>query len=178
MTKPRLLFFLLPCFLLTSCFQIEGVHVLHYYGDSDSGSYRITINRALLNQDKYSDMLDQLKKWSRPKTRSDDDNVIIEDDSGDASMEHFYDTYKCVADLDDSDYVDCRFAFKVPESVGSLAGWSVDWEVVLQPRMIVVRSDHQRTRRVDGMNRLVWYFDGNRESRASVDFTVKVPKAN
>jgi hypothetical protein len=43
--------------------------------------------------------------------------------------------------------------------------------------MRVLASNHQRTRREDGRDRLIWFFDGNRVSAASVDFTVRIPKA-
>ena len=56
-----------------------------------------------------------------------------------------------------------------------MPNWSIDWEVVLQPDMKVIASNHQRTRREDGLDRLIWYFDGNRVSQASVDFTVRIP---
>ena len=76
--------------LLTGCFQIEGVHILHRFGETDTGAYRITMNRltyAALNSDnKYSGMLDQLRKWSRPTTRIDGDSVHLEDTSCKASI--------------------------------------------------------------------------------------------
>ena len=130
---------------------------------------------AALNSDnKYSGMLDQLRKWSRPTTRIDGDSVHLEDTSGKASMEHFYDRYNCkAAPLSGSR--DCTFALNIPKELGSMPNWSIDWEVVLQPDMKVIASNHQRTRREDGLDRLIWYFDGNRVSQASVDFTVRIP---
>lgn len=168
------------CFFLTGCFEIQGVHVLHYYGESDTGSYRITMNRvtyaALQDNNQYSKMLKDLGTWSRPTTRWDDDFVHLEDNTGKASMEHFYDTFNCV-DAPVTGFVDCRFAFNIPKDFGEMPNWSIDWEVVVQPGMRLLSSNHQRTRRADGLDRLIWYFDGNRVSTATVDFTVRTPRA-
>ncbi len=179
MRKSILPILLAACFMLTGCFDIQGVHVLHYYGESDTGSYRIKMSRltySLLDQDKSSDMLKDLRKWSRPLTRAEGDDVYLEDNSGKASMEHFYDNFNCSTSAQPGN-MDCRFAFKVPKELADLANWSIDWEVVLQPDMRVLASNHQRTRREDGRDRLIWFFDGNHVSAASVDFTVRIPKA-
>lgn len=54
------------CCLLSGCFQIEGVYVLHYYGESDTGSYRLTMNQltyTVLTSDKtYAEMYNDLKR--------------------------------------------------------------------------------------------------------------------
>lgn len=180
MKKVNILFVVALCCLLSGCFQIEGVHVLHYYGENDTGSYRITMNQityGLLTSDKdYADTYRKLKSWSRPVTRYDHDLVHLEDARGTASMEHFYDVYNCKA-ASISGYMDCRFAFKMPDELAKLQGWSIDWTVVLQPGMRIVSSNHQRTRREDGRDELLWWFDGDQESAASVDFTARVPRA-
>jgi len=166
--------------MLTGCFQVQGVHYIHRYGESDDGAYRITMNRltyaALQSDDHYSDLMKQLHSWSRPTTRTEGDSVLLEDNTGNASMEHFYDSYHCSA-APLQGYMDCRFAFKIDKEMGALPDWSIDWEVVLQPDMQVIQSNHQRTRRQNGLDHLIWYYDGNRTSEASVDFTVRVPKA-
>ena len=167
------------CCALTGCFQIEGVHVLHYYGESDSGSYRIGMQRVtyeLLDSDQtYANKLRDLRSWSRPVTRMDGDMVYLEDNSGRASMEHFYDKAGCKAAPVEG-YVDCRYVYR--KDFGDMPDWSVDWEVVVQPGMRVLDSNNQRTRHSDGRERLIWYYDGNRERYADVDFTVWVPRAN
>lgn len=167
------------CFL-TGCFEIQGVHVLHYYGESDTGSYRITMNSltyaTLESNNQYSKMLKDLRTWSRPTTRREEDSVHLEDNSGTASMERFYDSFTC-KEAPVFGFVDCRFSFNVPKDFGAMPNWSIDWEVVLQPDMKVVSSNHQRTRRANGLDRLIWYFDGNRVSEASVDFTIRTPRA-
>ena len=178
MRKLSLMVLMAASFILTGCFQIEGVHVLHYYGESDSGSYRIKLTRLVVsrNSKEYQEMMSELRSWSRPTTRSDDDYFYFEDDSGRASMEHFYQTFDCQASPQPG-YMDCHYAFKLPKDLGQLPDWSVDWEVVLQPGMKLISSNHQRTRRENGRDRLIWYFDGNETSSASVDFTVRTPKA-
>ena len=162
---------------LTGCFQIEAVHYLHRYGDDDAGSYRIKLNRvtydALRSDAKFSEMWKGLRSFSRPVAREDGDFVYLEDTTGRASMERFYDTYDCKA-APVKGYVDCHFAFKINKDVGDLPDWSVDWEVVLQPDMILLSSNHQRARRENGLDHLIWFFDGNRVSEASVDFNVRV----
>jgi len=60
--------------------------------------------------------------------------------------------------------------------VGDLPGWSINWDVVLQPNMKVLTSNHQRAAREDGRDHLIWCFDGNKTSSANVDFTVRVLK--
>jgi len=162
-------------FVLTGCFEIQGVHVLHSYGESDTGWYRIKMSRAMMDNGRYGKMLKDLRTWSRPATRSDDDNYYVEDVTGTASMEHFYQTYKCETSPQPG-YADCHFAFSLPGDVGDLPGWSINWDVVLQPNMKVLTSNHQRAAREDGRDHLIWCFDGNKTSSANVDFTVRVLK--
>jgi hypothetical protein len=169
------------CLMLTGCFQIQGVHVLHYFGDSDTGSYRISMSRitysAMNGDNSYSDMMKNLRAWSRPMTRFDDDSVHLEDVSGRASMEHFYDLEKCTP-APTGNLMDCHYLFEIPKEVGKLPGWSVDWDVVLQPRMRILSSNHQRTRWEDGAEHLMWYYDGNQVSEGRVEFTVRTPQVN
>jgi hypothetical protein len=91
-------------------------------------------------------------------------------------MEHSYDIYDCTS-LGGKAYSDCRFAFTLPKDAAKMPGWSIDWQVVVQPGMSVIASNHQRTRREGGVERLIWSFDGNLVSSANVDFTVRIPRA-
>jgi hypothetical protein len=173
----RLALVLTGCALLSSCFQIQAVHVLHYYGENDTGGYRIGFKSAmysmLTQNGKLNEILQSLRRWSRPSVRNEGDDVYVEDTTGQASMENFYDTHTCRRVS--LDFSECHFSFTVPPDIGQLVGWSVDWEVVLQPDMTVLSSNHQRIRQVDGLEHLIWFFDGNRDSNASVDFVVRVP---
>jgi hypothetical protein len=180
MNALRVSVLLVACWLLTGCFQLEGVHVLHHYGENDTGSYRIAMSagvyKALTEETKFSEIIGNLKKWSRPTTRRSGDTVYLEDNTGNASMEAFYQTSDCKA-ATMRGFDDCHFAFKIPDELGKETGWSIDWEVVLQPDMKLISSNHQRKRRTDGLDHLVWYFDGNRDNNASIDFVVRVPVA-
>lgn len=91
-------------------------------------------------------------------------------------MEHFYDTSSCKP-APVSGFMDCHFGFTIPRDFAKIPNWSIDWEVVIQPNMRVLSSNHQRTRREGGLDHLLWYFDGNRVSEAEVDLTVRTPKA-
>jgi hypothetical protein len=179
MPKLKISILVIASCMLTGCFDVQGVHVLHYWGDNDTGAYRIKMNSltyALLDNEEYSKMLKNLRSWSRPTTRAADDSVYLEDASGTASMEHFYDSFACKA-APVSGFMDCRFTFNLPKKFGEMPDWSIDWEVVLEPGMRVVSSNHQRTRHESGHDRLIWYFDGNRVSEANVDFTIRTPRA-
>ncbi len=164
-------------FILTGCFDIQGVHVLHYYGQADTGSYRLGISRLAyseLDPGKFAKIQSDLRGWSHPTTSSDSDNIYLSDESGTASMEHFYDVSHC-ENSPQPGYMDCHFAFSVPKELADLPGWSLHWAVVLQPGMSVVRSNHHSVRRESGHDWLVWSFDGNRSSSANVDFTIRTP---
>jgi hypothetical protein len=163
---------------LTGCFQVEGVHYLHRYGESDAGSYRIKLPQiayeALRNDAKFSEMWKALRSFSRPVAREEGDFVFLEDTTGRASMERFYDTSVC-RPASARGYADCHFAFKIDQSsVEGLPGWSIDWEVILQPDMTLLSSNHHRTRRENGLQHLIWSFDSSLASGASVDFNVRV----
>ena len=180
MNALRVLVLAIVCCMLTGCFQLEGIHVLHDFGENDTGSYRISMSRqdykALTEEAKFSEIMGDLKKFSRPTARQSGDTVYLEDNTGNASMEHFYETYGCKA-APVRGFDDCHFGFSITEEMGREKGWSIDWEVVMQPDMKLVASNHQRIRRTDGRDHLIWYFDGNRDSNASIDFTVRVPLA-
>lgn len=168
---------LLPvCLFLTGCFQFEVVHVVHRMGESDTGAYRLKILKGLVDEDQLDNMVSKFRQWSRPEMRRDSEAVYIEDNTGGAKMEHFYDSYNCQASIY-RDRSDCHFAFALPQNVANLAGWSINWEVVLQPDMTLISSNHHQIRRTGGLTHLVWNFDGNRRSDASVDFVVRVPRA-
>ncbi len=168
----------LTCSLLTGCINIEGVHTLHRYGETDSGAYRLSMSRvtyALMTSDRtHSDMVQRLQRFSRPTTRFDAERAYLEDTSAGAAMEHMYDDYRCTLSVV-AGYVDCHFSFSL--DAGATPGWSLDWTVVLQADMKLISSNHHRTRRADGRDHLIGYFDGNRVSSATVDFTVRVPRA-
>src|SRR5579871_1171946 len=97
----RLAVLLVSCCLMTGCFQLEGVHVLHNYGESDTGSYRIAIPPTAFTRfsasDDYGRVMRGLRTFSRPSTRKESDIVYVEDNTGRASMEHFYETARCQA---------------------------------------------------------------------------------
>jgi hypothetical protein len=166
--------------LATACLNIEGVHVLHPYGESDTGGYRIAMSDAtyllLSGNGGVNDMLSQLRRFSRPSTRFYEGGVSIEDLSSSATMERMYDTYQCQA-APSQGFMDCHFALAIDRG-GEMPGWSIDWDVVLQPGMRIVASNHHRTRRVNNQDHLMWYFDGNRVSSANIDFTIRVPRVS
>ncbi|HUA57904.1 MAG TPA: hypothetical protein VML19_04070 [Verrucomicrobiae bacterium] len=178
MRKLSLLVLLAASLILSGCFEVQGVHVMHYYGQPDGGSYRIAISRIAYSQmdpNKFAKIQSDLREWSHPTTRSDSDNIYLEDDSGSANMEHFYDTSRCENSAQPG-YADCHFAFSVPKDLADLPGWSLNWAVVLQPGMSVIEANNTGTRTVDGHRALVWSFDGNTTSSARVDFTIRTPK--
>lgn len=182
MGKVKSLFVLFALSSLTGCFQIQGVHVLRDYGDSDSGSYRITMSAVTYNllnsNDKYSDEIKQLRSWSRPTTRFDGNLVHIEDTSGTAAMEHAYDSHTCTPSVV-RNYMECRFILKLSkDDAAMLPGWAIDWEVVVQPDMRLLVSNHQRIRHENGRDHLIWSFDYNDDSEANIDFTVMVPRGD
>ena len=174
MKKLQLTAILISFCALTGCIQIDGVHVLHASGD-DTGTYRLTMNGltfAMLSSDsQYAKMMRDLRTWSRPSTQF-DDLAHIQDLSGNASMEHFYREFSC-RPAPVAGFTDCHYAFELPEDFAKSMGWSVDWDVVLQPGMKVVDSNHHRRLRRGGQDHLIWYFNGNEESAARVDFTIR-----
>ncbi|WP_396225318.1 hypothetical protein [Gemmatimonas sp.] len=162
--------------LLSGCFHMRARHVLRYYGDSDTGWYQLRFPDGLVEENKLQEMLAKFRKFSRPTARTTGGRTIIEDLSGAASMEYMYDQYKCT-DSPQPDFVDCRFVLEVTEEVGRMDGWSLAWEVELQPRMRVLTSNHAAVRREGNRDILVWSFDGNKVSQATVAFVVRVPRA-
>jgi len=176
--KMRLCVLVVTASLTTACLQIEGVHVLHPYGETDTGGYRIAMNAftygALNGDNTYSDMLAKLRRFSRPTTRFDGDRVYLQDVTSTAAMERMYDTYGCEP-APVAGYMDCRFALAM--NPGDTPGWSLDWDVVVPSGIQVLSSNHHRTRRANGQDHLIWFFDGNRVSSASVAFTIRTPRA-
>lgn len=161
---------------LAGCLQVEGVHYLNHRGDSDQGSYEVSMPTVLYLAylGDHPEGLSGLRRFSRPKTWTRDGQTYFSDTSGNAQMEHFYDRFECEP-APISGWSDCSFSMS--KSDMTFPGWRVDWKVVLHKEMVVLSSNHQRRVTREGQQQLIWEFDGDRLNAFAIVFKVRVPNA-
>lgn len=177
------LLFICLTLVLSGCFEFRVFHVLNYYGNTDEGGYSLLFSDDLLllaGEDEARNLINNTRRdlsdMSNPTTRYDSQGIYIEDLSGNAAMEHMYDSYNCDRSTISNGRINCRFVFHNDEDL-YFPDWIVDWTVVLKPDMRIVRSNHHRQRTENGYRQLTWYFDGDIVSEVDIDFTVNVPIA-
>jgi hypothetical protein len=171
--------FLAPLLFLTGCFQTEVYHKLENHGNSDHGGYRISmapsVYMMLVSDDGFSEAMNSLRRFSNPQVSTKGGVTSIEDISGNASMEHFYDQVECVKDPRSFRHAKCTYRWTLTDA--DYYGWSVNWVVALERDMTVLSGNYNRTRQENGAKQLIWLFDGNHTSSAKVEFTVRVKRA-
>jgi hypothetical protein len=170
--------FLIPLILLSGCFRLKGAHVVNHYGNSDSGGYSLFISNSLIasNPEAVKELRDKLQGMSNPRTIYEDDGVYLQDVSGDASMEYFYDNYNCDEATIRYGRIQCTFSMNSDNL--TFTDWLVNWKVFLPSDVKVLSSNHHRVRTEEGITELIWYFDGDVTSSMDIKFTVSVPIAN
>ena len=173
----KIAFLTLMSAIVSGCFHTKGVHYVNHYGDSDNGGYIMSMNSGiyLAYIAEHPDGFSGLSKFSRPSITHNEGITYISDKSGNASMENFYDNYKCVPTQNKRGWSDCTFIMNKDKL--DFLGWSFDWNVVLHREMVLLNSNHHRKRVSNGVPTLMWYFDGNRVSEVDVKFTVRVPNS-
>lgn len=176
----RLIAILVFPLALTGCFYSNSAHYLNYYGDSDDGGYSIGLDTSTYlmmiasDENPIPQLLRDLSKFSNPEISTRGDYTYIEDRSG-ASMEYFYDSYKCT-NASAPRLVDCRY--RISTDRFDFPGWSFDHKVYLKSNMRVVSSNAHRERTEGGKKVLIWNFNANRHSSIQINFTVRTPRAS
>lgn len=166
---------LLTCLALGGCIQIDGVHYVNAKGDSDGGGYVLSMNNLMylsMLQDKPQ-VLDDLKKFSRPSISQRGENTYIADRSGTAMMDRFYDRVRCTPAR--AGWSDCTYSMR--QDGWTFPAWSMDWKVVVPRHWVVLESNHDRRILSGDQQQLLWTFDGNRVNGFDITFTVRVPNS-
>lgn len=160
---------------VSGCMQVDGVHVVNRRGETDGGGYVMSMATLvyLSMMQEQPQLLNDLRKFSRPTVEQQGDTTYIADRSGQAGMEKFYDS------------VDCRWAtlgwsdctYRMRQTGWNFPAWSMDWKVVLPKGWAVIDSNHDRRTVTSSEQQLVWHFDGNQVNSFDITFTVRVPSS-